>query len=122
MPPEPRDNAIVSQVVESVSVAAPRGLVWRVVREIAKEDNESDVVQEARELVWTTPAFVDAEGSAEHRVEMRWWVRLAPSWTGTEVEHGCSFPERPDLIESVRARLITTLTDVKTRAEADSAQ
>jgi hypothetical protein len=111
----------VSQVLESVSVAAPRGLVWRVVRDIAPDDNEPDVVQEGRELRWTTPVFVDAE-SAEHRVDMSWWVRLAPSWTGTEVEHGCAFPERPDLIASVRARLVSTLTDVKTRAEAESAQ
>jgi len=102
----------VSQVVESVAVAAPRGLVWRVVREIATQDTEPDVVHETRELAWNTT----------DRVAMHWWMRLAPSWTGTEVEHGCTFSGRPDLIAPVRARLLVTLTEVKARAEAQSAQ
>ena len=101
----------MSQVVESVAVAAPRGLVWRVIRDIATTQNaEVDVVQEARELRWTSP------------VETQWWVRLAPSWTGTEVEHGCTFPDRPDLVAPIRARVLATLTELKARAEAESTQ
>jgi hypothetical protein len=103
----PRENAVVSQVVESVAVAAPRGLVWRVVREIATTQHaDVDVVQDASELRWTSPA------------ETHWWVRLAPSWTGTEVEHGCTFPDDPDVVASIRARVLATLTAVKARAEA----
>ena len=101
----------MSQVVESVAVAPPRGLVWRVIRDIATTQNaEVDVVQEARELRWTSP------------VETQWWVRLAPSWTGTEVEHGCTFPDRPDRVAPIRARVLATLTELKARAEAESTQ
>src|SRR5262249_21371322 len=104
-------NALIAQVVESVAGAAPRGLAWRVIREIAATQNaEIDVVREARELRWTSPA------------EAQWWVRLAPSWTGTEVEHGCTFPDRPDLIAPIRARVLATLTEVKARAESESSQ
>jgi hypothetical protein len=98
----------VTHVVESVAVAAPRGLVWRVVREIVTTDIEPLVVQDTRELTWTTT----------DRVEMQWRIRLAPGWTGTEVEHGCAFPDHAELIAPVRARVIATLKDVKARAEA----
>ena len=77
-------------------------------RDIATNDTEPDVMREARELEWTTT----------DRIEMHWWMRLAPSWTGTDVEHGCTFPERPDLIGPVRARLVATLAEVKARAES----
>ena len=101
----------MSQVVESVAVAAPRGLVWRVVRDVAATQHaDVDIVQETRELRWTSPAA------------MHWWMRLAPSWTGTEVEHGCTFPDCPDLVAPTRARVLATLTEVKARAEAPSTE
>jgi hypothetical protein len=115
--------AAVWEVVERVEVAARPGLVWRVVGDMPviaeMKDRRTIVVErEPHELGWTS--FVVPE---EGRLEGYWWFRLAPSWNGTEVEHGVRveqtvIPEDTDELAAIRRAIVETLANVKARAEA----
>jgi uncharacterized protein YndB with AHSA1/START domain len=93
--------------------------------------NRIDVMDEPRELRWTSYPPLDEDETEDHQIEVQWWFRLAPSWTGTDVEHGFSvappragadelaaFLERTDRIATVRRGMLVTLSNVKARAEA----
>ena len=93
--------------------------------------NRIDVMDEPRELRWTSYPPLDDDETEEHQIEVKWWFRLSPSWTGTDVEHGFSvappragaeelaaFLERTDRIATVRRGMLVTLANVKARAEA----
>ena len=109
----------VREVVERAEVAARPGAVWRIAREIPDGEVEPparvDTEHEPRELAWTSVLALDEDG-----VEVQWWFRLAPNWTGTEVEHGVRVPR--DLVAAevavVRRRLVARLASVKARAES----
>jgi hypothetical protein len=92
--------------------------------------NRIDVVDEPNELAWTSFPPLDDDETEEHQIEVHWWFRLAPSWNGTEVEHGfrvfppragadelAAFLERTDRIATVRRGMVATLANVKARAE-----
>ena len=92
-----------------------------VVRELV--DGESigparvDTADEPRELAWTsTLALVDGEA------EVHVWFRLAPSWNGTEVEHGIRGADALAAVDdaALRRGLVATLASVKARAESMS--
>ena len=53
-------------------------------------------------------------------VEVHSWFRLAPNWTGTEVEYGVRFPRELEVAEVavVRRRIVAQLASVKARAES----
>ena len=51
-----------------------------------------DTANEPRELAWTSLLSLDDDDAADAGVEVQWWFRLAPNWTGTEVEHGVRVP------------------------------
>jgi hypothetical protein len=116
----------VREIVERAEVAARPGAVWRIAREIPDGDAETaarvDTANEPRELAWTSLLALDDEGADDPGVgiEVQWWFRLAPNWTGTEVEHGVRFPR--DLVgpeeDAVRRHLIARLASVKARAES----
>jgi hypothetical protein len=114
----------VWEVVERAEVAARPGAVWRIVREIPDRDTDRapqiDTANEPRELAWTSVmALADGE-NVEHTVEVESWFRLAPNWTGTEVEYGVRFPRELVTAEdiAVRRRLVSQLASVKARAES----
>jgi hypothetical protein len=115
----------VWEVVESAQVAARPGRVWRVVNDHEGHADRTgngevrairiDVADEPRELAWTSPrSFDDGE-----QLEVQWWFRLAPSWNGTEVEHGVRVPRPPAASEQLELRqsIVETLATVKARAE-----
>ncbi len=109
------------RVVERAEIAARPGRVWRVVREIQSYETpviSVDVVDEPREFAWTS--LLSSDDGAGERTEAQWWFRLAPNWTGTEVEHGIRVERVPTVSEEldVRRRLVATLANVKARAEA----
>jgi hypothetical protein len=111
----------VWEVVERAEVAARPGKVWHIVSDIAEAGEQRafaiDVANEPRELAWTSLASL-YDGAGVH-VEVRWWFRLAPNWTGTELEHGVGVEHDPTASEQldVRRRLVATLANVKARAE-----
>jgi uncharacterized protein YndB with AHSA1/START domain len=89
--------------------------------------NRVDVVREARELAWTSYRSSPDEPIGQ-QLELHWWIRLAPGWTGTDVEYGCrlAVPDDADegaLLEgtdhtaAVRAAMLVTLANLKTRTE-----
>jgi hypothetical protein len=99
--------------VERTQVAAPPGRVWQVVRDLVADARVARSV-EARALEW---GATGDDGSARH-----WWIRLDPSWQGTQVEHGCRLAREGQDDESmtrasVRDELLHTLREVKARAE-----
>ena len=113
------------------SWSAPRwphdpAAVWRIAREIPDADAEPaarvDTANEPRELAWTSRLALDDEGADDPGVviEVQWWFRLAPNWTGTEVEHGVRIPRDFAGAEAaaVRRRLVARLASVKARAES----
>ena len=114
------------EVVERAEIAARPGRVWRVVRDHEghadlSSDGEVrairiDVDDEPRELAWTSLRSFD--GGAE-QLEVQWWFRLAPSWNGTEVEHGVRVPRAPAASEQLDLRqgVVETLATIKERAE-----
>ena len=112
------------EVVERAEVAARPGAVWRIVREIPDRDttraSRIDTANEPRELAWTSVMSLADDGAAEHGVEMHSWFRLAPNWTGTEVEYGVRFPNALAAAEdaAVRRQLVAQLASVKARAES----
>jgi hypothetical protein len=114
----------VSEVVERAEVAARPGAVWQIVREIPGRDTTRtpriDTANEPRELAWTSMMSLADGETAERDVEVHSWFRLAPNWTGTEVEYGVRFPDVLEAAEdaAVRRRLITQLVSVKARAES----
>ncbi|MEX1009076.1 MAG: hypothetical protein WD271_14690 [Acidimicrobiia bacterium] len=92
--------------------------------------NTIDIVDEARELAWTSFPPLDDDETEDHQIEVHWWFRLAPSWNGTELEHGfrvappragavelAAFLERTDRLTTVRRGMVATLANVKARAE-----
>ena len=112
------------EVVERAEVAARPGAVWRIVREIPDRDttgaSQIDTANEPRELAWTSAmALADGE-TLERDVEVHSWFRLAPNWTGTEVEYGVRFPRVLVAAEAaaVRRRLVAQLERVKARVES----
>jgi hypothetical protein len=114
----------VWEVVERAEVAARPGLVWRVVREVPESDTTRapriDTANEPHELAWTSVLSVVDGETDEHDVEVHAWFRLAPNWTGTEVEHGLRGPQVLAAAEAaaVRRQLVARLASVKARAEA----
>jgi hypothetical protein len=52
--------------------------------------------------------------------EVHAWFRLAPSWNGTEVEHGLRGADVLAAVDdaALRRRLVATLASVKARAES----
>ncbi len=64
-------------------------------------------------------SLTDGE-TAEPGVEVHSWFRLAPNWTGTEVEYGVRFPNALAAAEhaAVRRELVTQLASVKALAES----
>lgn len=78
-----------------------------------------------RTQVASTPGRVrqvlDDLARADDGPGLEWWFAVAPSWQGSEVEHGCRAPReydgdlRPD---DVRPMLVATLAEVKRHAEA----
>jgi len=92
--------------------------------------NRIDVVDEPRELRWTSYPPLDDDETEDHQIEVNWWFRLSPSWTGTDIEHGftvappragaeelAAFLERTDRIATVRRGMLVTLANVKECAE-----
>jgi hypothetical protein len=116
----------VWEVAERAQIAARPGRVWRVVNDHEghlSADGETreiriDVAEEPRELAWTSLGSFDG---GEPR-EVQWWFRLAPSWNGTEVEHGVRVPDVPAASEQLhlRAGIVEALATVKARAERAS--
>jgi hypothetical protein len=114
----------VREVVERAEVAARPGAVWRIAREIPDGDAEPaahvDVANEPRELAWTSRLALDDDDAVDASIEVQWWFRLAPNWTGTEVEHGVRVPR--DLVgpeaAALRRHLVARLASVKVRAES----
>jgi hypothetical protein len=111
----------VWRLVETVAVAAPRGRVWRAVFDVASGElgastspNRIDVVDEPRELAWTS--YLPNGGEIDDEIAFHWFFRLASSWTGTDVEHGCSW-SGDDRSTAIRRAMLATLSDVKSRAE-----
>jgi hypothetical protein len=107
-------------VVERAQVAARPGRVWRVVNDRGEaREIRTDVADEPRELAWT--ALRSFDGSDE-QLDVQWWFRLAPSWNGTEVEHGVRVPRAPAASEQLdlRQEIVETLATVKARAERAS--
>jgi hypothetical protein len=115
------------EVVEHAQVAAPLGRVWQVVRGLVPETAVD--VDEPRELAWTSRVPVDDADADAGRIEVHWWFRLAPSWRGTDLEHGCRRPRPSPATDDtddgraggaavLRVRLVATLAGVKARAEA----
>ena len=113
--------------MERAEVAARPGAVWRIAREVPDGEADSparvDTENEPRELAWTSLLSLDddgADGAVDDGVEVRWWFRLAPNWTGTEVEHGVRVPR--DIVSAeaaaLRRRLVARLACVKAGAEA----
>jgi hypothetical protein len=85
--------------------------------------NRIDVVDEARELAWTSfqpSTAVSLDDSSARPREVQWWFRLAPGWTGTDVEHGCRATSQVGddaFAAEVRARMLVTLANLKAKAE-----
>ena len=92
--------------------------------------NRIDRVDDTRELAWTSYPPLDDDETPDHQIEVHWWFRLAPSWQGTELEHGFRVPpptagadelgaflERTGRLETVREGMVRTLANVKARAE-----
>jgi hypothetical protein len=92
--------------------------------------NRIDVVDEPTEFAWTSYPPLDDDETEDHQIEVYWWFRLAPNWTGTALEHGVRVPppragaeefaafiERTDRLGTVRRGMIATLANVKARAE-----
>ena len=112
------------EVVERAEVAARPGAVWRIARELPDGEAEPaarvDTAHEPRELAWTSLLSLVDGGPVDAGVEVQWWFRLAPNWTGTEVEHGVRVPR--DLVAAeaaaLRRRLVARLASVKARAES----
>jgi hypothetical protein len=111
-------------LVERAEIAARPGLVWRVVRDLAGDGApdgiKTDVVDEPHELAWT--ALLSLDGGTGEATEVRWSFRLAPNWTGTEVEHGARVERVPTPSEQLdlKRRMVATLANVKGRAEISS--
>ncbi len=103
--------------MERAQIAARPGLVWRVVSDHGEErEIRIDVADEPRELAWTSLRSFD--GGAE-QLDVEWWFRLAPSWNGTELEHGVRVPRAPAASDQLHLRqgIVETLSTVKARAE-----
>ena len=108
--------------MERAQIAARPGRVWRVVNDheghLSADGDASeiriDVADEPRELAWTSLGSFGGE-----QLEVQWWFRLAPSWNGTEVEHGVRVPHVPAASEQLDLRegIVETLATVKARAE-----
>jgi hypothetical protein len=92
--------------------------------------NRIDVVEEPTEFVWTSYPPLEESETEEHQIEVQWWFRLAPNWTGTALEHGFrvrppragadeleAFLARTDRLATVRRGMVATLANVKARAE-----
>jgi uncharacterized protein YndB with AHSA1/START domain len=92
--------------------------------------NRIDVVDEPTEFAWTSYPPLDDDETEDHQIEVYWWFRLAPSWTGTAIEHGfrvpppragadelAAFLARTGRLTTVRRGMIATLANVKARAE-----
>ena len=92
--------------------------------------NRIDVVDEPTEFAWTSYPPLDDDETEDHQIEVHWWFRLAPNWTGTGVEHGVRvsppragaeefavFLDRTGRLGTVRRGMIATLANVKARAE-----
>lgn len=113
----------VWEVVERAEVAARPGAVWRIVGEIPDRDTgrapRIDTANEPHELAWTSVMALAEGDNVEHTVEAQSWFRLAPNWTGTEVEYGVRFPRELVTGEDIAVRrgLVSELASVKARAE-----
>jgi hypothetical protein len=105
----------VREIVERAEVAARPGAVWRIVLDVP--DVDVTRAREPRELAWTS---VVSLGDGDDGVEAQSWFRLAPNWTGTEVEYGVWFPRELGAAEvaDVRRRIVAQLASVKARAES----
>jgi uncharacterized protein YndB with AHSA1/START domain len=133
----------VWQIVERAEIAAPPRLVWTIVSDVDRHAEIAgsgearairiDVNDEPTEFAWTSYLPLDDGETGERQVEVQWWFRLAPSWTGTALEHGVRVPrpgagadelaeflERSDRVATVRRGMVTTLTNVKRRAEVSA--
>jgi hypothetical protein len=106
----------VREIVERAEVAARPAAVWRIVIDVPDVDVTS--AREPRELAWTSVvSFGDADDA---EVEAQSWFRLAPNWTGTEVEYGIRLARELVAAEvaDVRRRIVARLASVKARAES----
>ena len=107
------------KLVERAEVAARPGLVWRVVRELPGSESTGapriDTADEPRELAWTSVLLL-----VGGETEVQAWFRLAPSWNGTEVEHGLRGADVLAAVDdaALRRRLVATLSSVKARAQS----
>lgn len=92
--------------------------------------NRVDVLDPPRALCWRSYPPLDPGETEDHQIEVTWWFRLAPSATGTAVEHEVSvappkagaegfaaFLERTGRVATVRAGMARTLANLKARAE-----
>lgn len=92
--------------------------------------NVLDVVDEPRELRWTSYPPLDDDETQDHQIEVRWSFVLTPTATGTTAEHStfipdpklgaaelAAFVERTDRITTVREGMRATLANLKARAE-----
>ena len=102
--------------MERAEVAARPGAVWRIAVDVPDVDVTS--AREPRELAWTSVVSLGAGDDRD--VEVHSWFRLAPNWTGTEVEYGVRFPRELVAAEvaDVRRRIVAQLASVKARAES----
>jgi hypothetical protein len=103
----------VQEIVERAEVAARPGAVWRIVLDVPDVDVTS--AREPRELAWTSVVSL-----GDDEVEVQSWFRLAPNWTGTEVEYRVRFPRALVAAEvaDVRRRIVAQLAEVKAHAES----
>ena len=116
----------MGEIVERAEVAARPGAVWRIACEVADGEAEPalrvDTADEPRQLAWTSLLALGDDSAVDSgvTVEVQWWFRLAPNWTGTEVEHGVRVPHDLDAPDAaaLRRRLVARLANVKARAES----
>lgn len=80
-------------------------------------ESRIDVVREPHELSWTSHEL-HADDPAEHPCELHWWFRLAPGWTGTDIEYGCrARTGEQDHAAAVRDGMLLTLANLKAKVE-----
>jgi hypothetical protein len=110
----------VREIVERAEVAARPGAVWRIVRDLPDVDVTGE--REPRELAWTSVVSLGDGDAVDDGVQVQSWFRLAPNWTGTEVEYGVRFPRDlvPAEVTEVRRRVVAQLASVKARAESSA--
>ena len=97
--------------------------------------NQIDVFEPATELAWTSYPPLAAEETEDHQIEVHWTFRLSHTTDGTAVEHAfavvppragaaefAQFIERTDRVATVRAGMLRTLQNLRSRAEAPRTQ